>query len=74
MRERGREETCVQERMERGGGRAGTGASRTRRRYEEQKRIPPYIADVARHEEPLPNFHESVLYVRVQLEEGRRCN
>lgn len=49
MRERGREETCVQERMERGGGRAGTGASRTRRRYEEQKRIPPYIADVARH-------------------------
>jgi len=26
-----------------------------------KKRIPPYIPDVANHEEPLPNFHESVL-------------
>lgn len=47
--------------------------NRTRREIRETKRIPPYIPDVANHGEPLPNFHESVS-MRVQLEEGRRCN
>lgn len=69
-----RGKTCVQERTEKGDRKARTGTSRTRGRYEEQKKDSPYIPDVASLTTKSLCLTSTKASTRVQLEEGRRCN